>query len=113
MLVKATVAMSPNAPTENSANPEAEYSRAASMACRARNPSKSSANCLTGSVKAHEAYQPAGECMRLQGLSMSHKEHLVLRSVRPRVAEKLEESVACVFWKNTLGNGVQMQATAS
>ena len=40
MLVKATVAMSPKAPTENSANPEAEYSSAASIACRERNVSK-------------------------------------------------------------------------
>ncbi len=45
MLVKATVAMSPKAPTENSANPEAEYSSAASMACRVRNPSKALAKC--------------------------------------------------------------------
>ncbi len=44
---------------------------------------------------------------------MSHEEHLVLGSVRPRVAEKLEESIACVFWENTLGNGVQMQTTAA
>ncbi len=51
--------------------------------------------------------------MRLQGLSMSHEEHLVLRSVCPRVAEKLEESIACVLRENTLGNRVQMQTTAS
>lgn len=103
MLMKATDAMRPKAPTENRASPEVEYSSAASIAC-SKQSHRLTPRCEydRGEGPDHKAvllsHQPAGEGVRLQCLSMSHKEHLVLRCVSPNVAEQLKESIARVSW---------------